>query len=347
MKKPIRRAGLTLVLAGVWIAAAAARVSPAEPPSPATEAYTQGQEHLARRTSAGLQAALQDFERATAADSTFAPAFAGLAETRALLYDYPRAREAAQRALALDNRQATAHAVVGFVRMHADWDWAGAEGELRRALELEPGKPTPHLWYAILLEATGRSEEAVKEARRAVDLAPGDARVRAGLGYRLYWARRYEDAVAELTAALKLDPTLETAQYFIGRARVQQGRFVEARAAFTRARELSPRDANLLSGSAYLEAMAGKRNEAERILAELERLANRGHPFASQVAGIHAALGHKAVALGWLETALSAREGALVWLKIDPRFESLRGEPRFAAILTRLKLAGTTSTRNE
>jgi serine/threonine-protein kinase len=304
-----------------------------------------GQEHLAARTADDLRAALRDFERATAADATFAPAFAGLAETQALLYDYPGAREAANRALALDDRLATAHAVLGFVRMHADWDWAGAEGELRRALELEPARATPHVWYAILLEVTGRFDEAVKEARRAVELAPGDAHMRAGLGYRLYWARRYDEAVAELTAALGLDPALDTADYFIGRCRIQQGHLDEARAAFTRARQLSPRDANLLSASGYLDALTGKRTEAERILAEMERLAHGGLPFGIQIAGIHAALGHKAIALGWLESALSAREGALVWLKIDPWFESLRGEPRFAEIVHALKLAGT-STRN-
>jgi serine/threonine-protein kinase len=327
------------MLAGILISPETAGAS-AQPPSPAAEAYAQGQEHLARRTVADLRAALQDFERATAADATFAPAFAGLAETQALLFNYPGAREAASRAIALDDHLAMAHAVLGFVRMHGDWDWAGAEGELRRAVELEPARATPHLWYAILLEVTSRPDEAVKEARRAVELAPGDARVRAGHGYRLYWARRYDEAVTELTAALGLDPSLETAHYFIGRCRIQQGRLGEARAAITRARQLSPRDANLLSASGYLNALTGKRTEAERILAEMERLAHRGLPFAVQIAGIHTALGHREVALGWLETALSAREGALVWLKIDPWFESLRGESRFTGIVSRVKPAG-------
>lgn len=306
----------------------------------AAAAFAQGQEHLARRTSDDLRAALRDFERAIAADATFAPAFAGLAETQALLYDYPKAREAAQRALALDERLAAAHAVLGFVRLHSDWDWAGAETELRRALELEPQRTTSHLWYAILLEATGRSNEALTEARRAVELAPKDAPVRAGLGYRLYWARRYDEAVAELTAALELDPKLDTAHYFIGRARVQQGRYDEAREAFARARKLAPQDANLQSAEAYLNALAGQRKQAEKTLADIERLALRGLPFNSQVAGLRAALGEKEAALGWLELAHSHHEGALVWLKIDPRFDSLRGEPRFQEILQRMGLGG-------
>jgi tetratricopeptide (TPR) repeat protein len=338
MRPSARGAALAGMLAGIAIARAAAGA--AAPPSPATEAYAAGQEHLARRTVDDLREALQDFERATAADATFAPAFAGLAETQALLYDYPRAREAAQRALALDDRLATAHAVLGFVRLHADWDWAGAEVEFRRALELDPARAASHLWYSILLEATSRPDEAVKEARRAVELVPGDAHLQAGLGYRLYWARRYDEAVTELTAALKLDPDLATSHYFIGRCRLQQNRLDDARAAFLRARALSPRDANLLSAVGYLDALTGKRKEAERILAEMERLAHDGLPFDLQIAGIHAALGQKTMALDWLENALAAREGTLVWLKIDPWFESLRGEPRFAAILRALKLPG-------
>lgn len=333
MRRPAVLAGCVVLLAGLHSPAAAATGETA------AEAYRQGQERLARRTVEDLRGALRDFERAAAADPTFAPAFAGLAETHALLYDYPRAREAALKAVALDARLATAHAVLGFVLLHADWDWAGAGKELRRALELEPQRATPHLWHAILLEATGRPEEAVAEARRAAEIAPREAPTRAGLGYRLYWARHYDEAVAELTAALEIDRTLETAHYFIGRARVQQGRFDEAYEAFARAKELSPRDANLDSARAYLEAVAGRRNQAEKILSDLERLALRNLPFCSQVAGIRAALGDKEAALGWLELAHSRHEGAMVWLKIDPRFDSLRGEPRFIEILQRMGLA--------
>jgi tetratricopeptide (TPR) repeat protein len=345
-----RRLVLLLAAYGVWMAVAAtaspgqpdrpSAPAPSAPPATAAEAIAEGQKRLALREPNDIRAALRYFEQAVAADPSSAPAHAGLAEASALLYDYSKAREAALRAVALDDHLASAHAVLGFVRLHGDWDWTGAETELRRALELDPRNATTHLWSAILLEATGRSDEAIAAARRAVELAPGQAQVRAGLGYRLYWARRYDEAVSELNAALELDPKYETAWYFIGRARVQQGRFDDARAAFARAKELSPKDANLTSAIGYLEALAGRRQQAENVLLEIERLALRGLPFSSQVAGIRAALGDKQAALGWLERAHSNREGALVWLKIDPRFDSLRNEPRFAETLQRMGLAG-------
>ena len=334
--------GVFLLLTGLAPAPATAATVKAEPSPAVKDAYARGQEHLGGRTAEDLRAALRDFERATTADPSFAPGFAAMAEAHALLYDYPRAREAANRALALDENLAAAHAVLGFVRLHADWDWAGAEAELHRALQLDPQRATPHLWNAILLEVTGHADAALAEARRAVELDPKSAPVHAGLGYRLYWARRYDDAVAELTAALALDPKLETAHYFIGRARVQQGRFDDARAAFARARQLAPKDANLISAGAYLEALAGNREAAEKALPEIEPLAIRGLPFSSQLAGIRTALGDKTAALGWLELAHSGRESALAWLKIDPRFDSLRSEPRFQEILKKMGLAGET-----
>ena len=311
----------------------------------AVEANAEGQRLLARRTSADVLAARDHFERAIAADATFAPAFAGLAEARALLFDYAGAKEAAQQALTLDDRQAAPHAVLAFVRLHNDWDWAGSEAEFKRALELDPERPMTHLWHGILLEATGRSAEAVAEAQRAVELAPDQANIRAGLGFRLFWAGRYDDAAKELEASLKMDPTLETAHYFIGRARVQKHRFDDAQAAFARARELSPKDPNLFSAQGYLDACAGRRDAARRVLTELEHLAAGDLPFASQIAAIHTGLGEKDEALEWLKRSFLAHEGALVWLKIDPRFESLRGDPRFKEILQRMGLESAAGGR--
>src|SRR5947199_5140307 len=157
MRKIVLQAGCALL-----IAATAA----AEPPTPAAEAFAKGQEHLGHRTANDLRAAVQDFERATAADAAFAPAWAGLAEARALLFDYRGAREAALRGIGLDEHLAAAHAALGFVKLHGDWDFARAETELPRALELDPHRATPHLTYAIVLEVTGRSADAVPDPRK-------------------------------------------------------------------------------------------------------------------------------------------------------------------------------------
>ncbi len=304
----------------------------------AAEAVAEGQRLLAKRTSADILAARQRFERAIATDASYAPAFAGLAEVRALLYDYAGAKEAAQQALTLDDGLPSAHAVLAFARLHADWDWAGAEAGFRRALELDPGRAATHLWHAILLEVTGRADEAVAEARRAVALAPDQVNVRVGLGFRLFWAGRYDEAIKELEAALKMDPSFGTAHYFIGRARIQQHRFLPTQTAFNRARRLSPKDPNLLSAQGYLDARAGRRDAALRVLKELESLAADDQPFASQIAALNVALGDKDIALEWLKRSFLAHEGALTWIKVDPRFEALRGEPRFKEIVRRMGL---------
>lgn len=307
---------------------------------PARQAWERGRLLLAKRTHGDTLAALAAFERAIAADPTYAPAWAGRGDAFALLYDYPRAKEAAVRALELDGSLAAAHATLGFVLLHGEWDWTGAGRALARALELDPAYPTALLWHALWLETQGRTEEAVAAARQAAQVEPGSLHARASLGYRLYWARRYEEAAATLRSVLAEEPRHATAGYFLGRTLVQQGKFDEAEVAFLDARLASPGDSNLASALAYLYARAGRRREALAALEPIRSLAERGLPFASQTAGILAGLGREADAIDWLERALATREGPLVWLAVDPRFDPLRGQRRFHAILQAMGLDG-------
>jgi tetratricopeptide (TPR) repeat protein len=313
-------------------AAAAALVALASGPA-ADEFVRAASAALERREERELRRARERFETALALDPARADAHAGRATAAALLFDYALAEEAARAALALDGAHAAAHAALGFARLHGAWDRDGARRSRARGVELAPESARARLWHAIALEVGGDTERAVEEARRAAELAPGSPVYAAGLGYRLFWARRYRDAVEALERAHALDPGRATPLYFQGRALVQLGDFEGARERFARAGRLSPGDGNLRSAVALLDALAGRRSAARATLAELERLAARGLPFASQIAGILVALGEPGAALAWLERALAAREGPLLWLALDPRFDPLRSDPRFARLL--------------
>lgn len=302
----------------------------------AHDSYLEGQLLLGKRTSHDLEAALAHFDRAIATDPDCAPAFAGRARAHALLYEYLEAREAALAALELDPDLSEAHAALGFVRLQADWDRKGAEESLRRAVALDPGDSAAHHWLAICLEVSGRVDEAIAQARQALELEPAAPLYQLNLGYRLFWARRYEEAVEQFLKTLAMEPDLASAHYFRGRALVEQREYAEAMAAYEAAEKLSPGDWNLLSARGYLHAKAGRRHQALAVAAELESYVARGYPFRSQVASIYSALGESEQALARLERAVEAREGALLWLSVDPRFDPLRSDPRFAELLERL-----------
>lgn len=314
------------------------------PPPPgvaetATEHNQAGREAVKRRTYEDLQNALAHFREALALDPDNGPAYAGLADAYALLADYARAERAALKALELDDTLAAAHASLAFVRLHGDWDWSGAQQEFERAIALDPDYATAHHWYAIYLEAMGRNEEAIDEARAALELEPTSDAYRLGLGYRLFWARRYEEAVEELERLLADDPVHSSAHYFLGRCYAEQGRFRKALEALEEAHRLSPRNVNVSGALGYLHARSGRRSEARRHLRELEHLSRRGYPLATHIASIHTAWGDFDSALRWLQTAYETREGPLVWLRVDPRFDPLRSEARFKALLRGMKLS--------
>lgn len=323
------------LLAAVCVALCASAVSEGQS---ARELSSEGRRALGRRDAESLSTALQLFERSIEAEPGFALAWSGLADAHALLGDYEAARRAARRALRLDPDLGEAHASLGFVLLHADWNWATAERHLTRAVELAPEHLNGRLWLAIAREIAGRHEEAVAEARAAVEVASDSPPVIAQLGYRLYWARKYPEAVATLESALELDPALASAHYFVGRALAEQGEHEPALQAFVRADRLSPRDANIAGAVGYLMARWGRPEEARLRLRALEPLAEEGLPVSTQIASILAALGQSDAALGWLERAYRRREGPMAWLAVDPRFEGLGGAPRMVSLLKRMGL---------
>jgi tetratricopeptide (TPR) repeat protein len=250
---------------------------------------------------------------------------------------YPRARAAALRALKIDEGLAEAHASLGRVKLFYDWDWAGAETEFRRAIELKPSLSTAHHWYSICLRDQGRLDEALAEAKRALELDPLSLIINTNLGDTFFYAGQFDQAVAQHRKTLLLDAGFAAAHLYLGRALVQQGMFQDAVAEFQTARSLA-KGSYALGDLARANALAGKKADARNLLNELSELSSRGGSLGVDIALVQLALGERDHAFENLEKAYRERSG-LNDLKVDPRFASLHGDPRFQDLLVRLGLA--------
>jgi serine/threonine-protein kinase len=335
----------------------------------AFQAYLVGRYHWNKRTKEGYTEAIDHFEEARKRDPGYAPAYAGLADCYVLLGDYaymppkeafPKAREAAQAALKLDDSLAEAHASLAFVKVLYEWDWPGAEREYRRALELNPNYATAHQWYSEYLTAMGRHDEALAEIKRAQELDPRSLIISAVVGRALYFARRYDEAVAQCEQTLQMKE-FGAAYLFLGRARLQQGKYDEALAALRKAHDLLGGTA-VEAEIACAHARAGEKEEARKLLDKLEA-PRAGYVSSGDLAMAYAALGEKdqaftllkpgalgglaaILALGekdqaftLLEQAYREHSDSLVVLKVEPRLDPLRADPRFADLMRRVRLA--------
>jgi eukaryotic-like serine/threonine-protein kinase len=323
------------------------RVANPRPVNPqAQELYLRGRYYWNKRDKNALVQALDQFDRAVRMDSTYAVAYAGLADTYVLMPVYagsspqesfPRARAAALQALKIDEHLAEAHASLGRVKLFYDWDWTGAETEFRRAIELKPSLSTAHHWYSIFLRDVGRLEEAISEANRALELDPVSLIINTNLGDTFFYAGQFDQAVAQHRKTLLLDASFAPAHLYLGRALEQKGLFPEAVAEFQRARSLMGGGSYALGDLAHAYALAGKRSDAKGLLTELSERFKRGASLEVDIALVHLALGDRDQAFQYLEQAYKARSG-LNDLKVDPRFGSLRADPRFQDLLVRLGL---------
>lgn len=300
--------------------------------------YLRGRYYWNQRTAAGIERGKEHFERALDLDPTYANAWSGLADAHILLGStgmmeaenaFPRAREAAQRALQIDPDLAAAHASLGAALADYYWDWRGAERAFRRAIELDPDGATAHYWYSELLAHLGRTDEAIGMARRAREVDPLSQLARADEGRAYYLGRRYEEALTTFHETLDLGPQF-VAQLYSGLAYSQLGRHEEAVAAMESLRTAYPRfpEGALLG---YVLARAGRRAEAERVL--------QVAPESPVVlAAIHTGLGNHDLAIENLERAYERRAWQMVMLKQEPVFDPLRRDPRYADLLVRLGL---------
>ncbi len=313
--------------------------------------YLKGRYFWNKRTEDGYKKAIKYFEAATRRDPNYARAYAGLADTYALLGSLgnavlprkeamPLAKASAVKALELDETIAEAHTSLAFVSMQYEWEWSKAEREFKRAIELSPGYATAHHWYAYYLMAVGRTDEAIAEIRRAQDADPLSLVINNDVGEMFLCARRYDEAIEQCQKTLEMDPNFVLSYWLMAWAYEKKGMRAEAKMAVDRAVNApsGERDITLMSLSQFY-AIWGERGAAQQAFEELkQRLARRYIP-PDWVAAVYMSRGEKDQAFAWLEKAYEDRSGSLILLRVWLQSDMLRADPRFADLLRRIGLA--------
>ena len=246
---------------------------------------------------------------------------------------FAKAKEAATKAIALQDNLAEAHALLGEAQFNT-WQWEPAEKELKRAIELSPDDARYRAYYGQFLAAMGRSTQAIEQAEKARELAHGSPQIDAAAGAIYYWARRYDKAVELISPAVKSDPM---DNFLLGWACVGESKWQEAINAFATIVPLTDRDAGDVMSLAYVYASAGRRSEVPPMLEEVEQKTTLMYVPVYRIAATYLAMGDKERALEWLQKASTDDRGWMVWLKVDPIMDPLRSNPRFQSLLARMK----------
>jgi DNA-binding winged helix-turn-helix (wHTH) protein/TolB-like protein len=315
----------------------------------AYRAYLQGRYLWNQRSEAELRRSVAHFLRAIELDPSFALAYAALADAYTTLgylsHDapaatFPVARPYALKAIELDPSLSQAHAALAYIRFYFDWDWAGASEEFRRAIELNPNDPVAHQWHAVFLLAAGQAGDAMDEVRTAQRLDPLSLAINTDVGFHHYYNRRYVEAIAQLLSVLGMKRDFGLAQLWLSRSYLELGRLDESLAMTRSAEAVAPEWPVLVAARGYTLGVMGRTDEARAVRDEMERLSTRRFVTAYGMALVHAGLGDKEQAFSWLEKAFAERSHWLVWLRLDPRWKTLRSDPRFAALVDRMKYPG-------
>jgi len=309
--------------------------------------YLKGRFAWNKRTEEGVAEAIEYFKQAIVEDPSYAPAYAGLSDSFSLDVDYrsipvadayAKAKEYAHKALALDEALFTAHASLAWTLFIYDWRWVEAEQEFRRALELNPRYASAHQWFSFLLAARGQHDAALVEAHTALELDPGSVSIRRAVGWMYYFARRYDQAREHLARSIEMNPMAVESYRMLGTTLALQGEVLEAERVLREALTLPSAGAYTKATLGWVQARSGKRAEAEQLLRELEASRHEGYVSPVAFAILHIGLGNLREALDWAERAYEERRGWVVYVNVNAIFDPLRSEPRFQALVERMRL---------
>jgi TolB-like protein/Tfp pilus assembly protein PilF len=315
----------------------------------AYQLYLKGQFYWNKRTEETVKKGIECFKQAIEIDPNYALAYAGLADSYSLLglseYSglppteaFPKAKQASVKALEIDNTLAEAHVSLAFAKMYFDWDFPGAESEYQKAIELNSSYATAHHFRALNLMAMGQADLAIAEMKKAQALEPLSLIINTNLGWMLYFARRYDQAIEQYQKTLEMDKNFYPARFRLGQAYLQTGSIEEAVKEFEQAVTLSERKARPLALLGHAYGLLGNRTAAERMLHELNELSKKRYVSSLEIARIYVALGGKDHAFDSFNKAIDEREGWLIWLKLEPSFDSLRSDTRYTELLRRMGL---------
>jgi eukaryotic-like serine/threonine-protein kinase len=313
----------------------------------AYQLYLKGRYYWNKGTEEGGKKAIEYFQQAIEKDPGYALAYSGLADSYNLLAGFawlppreaiPKSKAAALKALEIDDRLAEAHLALGYASFAYDWDWPTAEKHYERALALNAAYPLLHASYSQYLAALGRTDEALAEAKRAVDLDPLNLYIYFRMARELYLARRFDQAIEQCRKMLDMDPGYPLAHWQLGQAYAEKGMYREALSELEKDKALTRGSSMTLAYLGNVLARSGERSRALQVLEELKAVSKQKYVYSAAFARVYAGLGDKDQAFAWLEQAYEEHSTALYFVKVDPIWDPLRSDPRFADLLRRMGL---------
>ena len=304
--------------------------------------YLRGRYAWNLRREPALLEAIQHFETAIQIDPGFAQAYSALADCHTALgylnarspeETFPNARLAAQKALELDSSLAEPHASLAYYYLYYERDWQAAESEFHKALELNPNYALAHDWYGVYLTARGKWSDALTEMEKARELDPLSLPISTDVGFSLYYSGNYDAAIESLHGTLAKDPSFPLAHLWLGRAYEEKGMYPEAVSEFEKVQKALPGWPVAVAATGWVYGRSGKKDDARRILAELNTQAKKRYVSAYAIALVHAGLGENNETLRLLNLGLKERTNWMVWTAVDPRWQSVRSDARFQQLL--------------